>query len=112
MKDHLKQFDSSSATFILLATAVLFSIVNTQAQSFITGKKEAGAFPIVSNNSAATIYTDEQDHWLVQKAASFLQSDIEMVSGIKAPLTSAPPSGNNIIIIGSLDRSAPIKRLV
>lgn len=111
MKFYLRQLNLFPAFTLFIATA-LFTFANAGAQSFVSDRKETGAFPIVSNGTATTIYIDEQDHWLVQKAASFLQGDIEMVSGSKPAIASSLPSGNNVIIIGSLDKSNLIKRLV
>ncbi len=47
---------------------------------------------------------------LVQKAVSFLQSDIESVSG-KKPAIQNTITGKNIILIGSLDQSPLIAKL-
>src|SRR5919206_3157712 len=98
----------SGFTFI-----ALLLLVNLHAQNFISEKKEAGAFPVVAGNSATTIYTDASDDWLVQKAALLLQEDMEKVSGKKPALaTTLPAKANNIIVIGTLDKSALLKQLV
>ena len=52
------------------------------SQNFITGKNAPGSFPIVSQ-TATPIYSDKNDDWLVQKAVSLFQNDMEMVSGKK-----------------------------
>src|SRR6188768_2204353 len=97
----------------LLVASVLFSLGQLYAQSFVTEKKENSAFAIFSTATAATIVVDDKDHWLVQKAASFLQTDIEMVSGTKPAIQNTSSSaGKNIILIGSLDQSALIAKLV
>jgi hypothetical protein len=91
----------------LIGTLPLF------AQNLIANKTEPGAFPIVSGEQAATIYVDGNDHWLVQKAAALLQTDIEKVTGKKPDTVHALTSGiKNIILIGSADKSALIKQLV
>ena len=81
------------------------------AQNFVTEKNEKGSFPIVSASQASAIYVDDHDDWLVQKAASLLQSDIEMVTGAKPEIVSSLPATKNIIIIGSLNASALISKL-
>ncbi|MES2373759.1 MAG: glycosyl hydrolase 115 family protein [Bacteroidota bacterium] len=95
-----------------LLPAVLLSLSQLYAQQFITEKKENSGFTIVGSN-AATIIVDDKDHWLVQKAVSFLQTDIESVTGkkpsIQNTLTSA---GKNVVIVGSADQSPLITRLV
>lgn len=83
------------------------------AQSIIAEKKGANTFAIVGNTGAIPILVDEQDHWLVQKAASFLQTDIESVTG-KQPqiITKITPGVKNIILIGSIDQSPFITQLI
>ena len=90
---------------------VSFSYLNSFSQNFITEKKEASSFPIVSL-APTKIYADENDDWLVNKAASLFQSDIEKVTG-KTPeiIHSLPSSEKNIIIIGSL-KSSLINQLI
>ena len=83
-----------------------------QAQNIIAEKNRAGAFTIVSANSVTSIYVDKNDHAVVQKAAGFLQSDIEMLTGQKPSLLTDASSSTNVIIVGSLDKSAIIDRLV
>ena len=96
-----------------ICTLLYFCVLlnNSYSQNFVTEKNEAGAFPIVSS-TATKIYVDENDDWLVNKAASLFQSDIEKVTG-KTPeiIHSLPSSEKNIIIIGSL-KSSLINHLI
>ena len=88
-------------------------LLKAASQNFITTKKEPGSFPVVSATAATAIYTDEKDYWLVQKSASLLQQDIEMVTGKKPEiLHSMPASAQNIIIIGSVGQSPTIGQLI
>src|SRR6185312_2734112 len=82
------------------------------AQNFISDKNENGNFPIVSQ-TATPIYTDKNDNWLVQKAVSLFQNDIEMVSD-KKPETSneLPLEAKDVIIIGSIKGSKLIQQLI
>ncbi|MBS1655612.1 MAG: glycosyl hydrolase 115 family protein, partial [Bacteroidetes bacterium] len=81
---------------------------------FISSKKEPGAFPIVTLSRATSIYVDKNDEWLVQKAATLLQKDIESVTGEKPEIISSLPSSPaaGIIIIGSLTNSAWVGELI
>lgn len=91
--------------------SLLFGI-NAISQNFISSKKQPGSFPVASATTATTIYTDENDFWLVQKSASLLQNDIEMVTGKKPAIVhSIPSSAQNLIIIGSVPQSSIIKQL-
>ena len=94
-------------SFFVAISATVYS------QHFISEKNEAGYFPLVSSIQNATIYTDNNDYWLAQKAADFFQSDIEKVTGQKPTITnSISELSKNVIIIGSLDQSSLVKKLV
>jgi len=96
----MKKF-SFVVTYFLLLNQVIYS------QNFITEKNEVGSFPNVASSQTSSIYVDENDDWLVHKAASLLQSDIEMVTGKKPEIiTTISPGKNVIIIIGSLGNNA------
>ncbi|HVT84656.1 MAG TPA: glycosyl hydrolase 115 family protein [Chitinophagaceae bacterium] len=94
-------------SFFIAIAATVYS------QPIISEKNEAGSFPIVSSVQNATIYTDNNDYWLAQKAADFFQSDIEKVTGQKPAITNSISGlSKNVIIIGSPDQSSLIKKLV
>lgn len=96
----------------LFLPAVLLSLTRLCAQNFITEKKENSGFPIVGSN-AATLIVDDKDHWLIQKAVSFLQGDIESVTGKKPTIQNTiVAAGKNVIIAGSADHSPLIAALV
>ena len=96
----------------LLACAWLL-LGQLHAQSIIADNKGAHSFAIVSNTEAIPILFDEQDYWLVQKAASFLQTDIESVTGKQPEIITKITRGvKNVILIGSLDRSPFIAQLI
>jgi hypothetical protein len=97
---------------IVLIFCIILGSIATGAQNLISENKIARSFPIVSNGTATTIFTEAKDHWLVQRAAALLQSDIEKVTG-KQPLIihTLPATIQNIIIIGSLDSSSLIREM-
>ncbi len=83
------------------------------SQNFVAEKNGLGAFPVVTSSQTTSIYVDENDDWLVHKAASLLQNDIEMVTGKKPEIISALPSTiKNVIIIGTIDRSSLMQKMV
>ena len=82
------------------------------SQDLVTDLAGPGTIPVVSATHATAIYVDTADYWLVQKAAALLQEDIERVTGRRPRiLHTLPASAENLIIIGSLDRSPLIGRL-
>ena len=98
---------------LLMVILVSCSFIRLPAQDITIGeKKDPGFFPIVSASGPTSIYVDEKDHWLMQKAAVLLQQDIESLTGQKAQIVSRlPSSAAQIIIIGSLDHSPLIQQL-
>jgi hypothetical protein len=90
----------------------IFISQNLFAQNFVADKNEKGNFPIVGS-TATSIYTDKNDDWLIQKAASLFQKDVEMVTGKKPEISTASPSGaKDIIIIGSINSSDLVQQLI
>ena len=92
--------------------AITFLTQNLFAQNFISDKNGNENFPIVSNSPTA-IYTDKNDDWLIQKAASLFQNDVDMVTGKKPEVIHELPSKTNrVIIIGSIKGSKLIQQLI
>lgn len=88
---------------LLVFALMLFA--KSYPQALINEKKVSGAFPIVTLNSIATLYVDENDYVAVRKATELLQQDIEKVTGKKPALANAASTGKNLIIIGTLGKS-------
>ncbi len=97
----------------LLLVCLLFSAARLRSQvpgTPLLDTREPAAFPIVQAARACPIYVDSLDLNTVRKAASWLQRDIELVSGRKPDLLHAP-AAPCLIIIGSLEHSALIRQL-
>lgn len=89
----------------ILTLLVFFGlIVVSQAQILSESKT---AFDL----SQATIYVDKNDFTVVKKSAELLSQDIEKVTGRKVPVVNSLLTGN-MIIIGSVEKSAEIKKLI
>jgi Glycosyl hydrolase family 67 N-terminus. len=88
----------------LIACFICFSY--SYSQNFITEKNEPNSFPIVSSGIATKIYVDNNEEVVVQKAAAFLQSDIEKVTGKRPEIIHSISPAKNIIIIGTLKTPA------
>ncbi len=99
-------------TFILFVIDYIFFAGTISAQGFVSTTAQKGAFTIVSQN-AASIYTDENDDWLVRKTAELLQGDIEKVTGKKPRIIhQLPTDAGNLIIIGSIKKSSALQKLI
>jgi hypothetical protein len=105
----IKIYGMRKSIFLL---GIIFLTQNLFGQNFISDRNKNGKFPIVSQ-TATSIYTDKNDDWLIHKAVSLFQNDVEMVSG-KKPATSdeLPSKANNVIIIGSVKGSGLIQQLI
>src|SRR5438552_2763954 len=98
----------------IIYLAICICVIHcVHSQNLVAEKNETGAFPLVTRGQITSIYVDENDDWLIHKAASLLQTDIEMVTGKKPEIISAlPASAKNIVIIGSVNKSSLINKLV
>ena len=84
-------------------------------QKYITFAADAGAFPIVDADNTATIYVDSYDWPGVIRAVNDLATDINHVTGKMPPVTAMHEEqtlGKNLIIVGTLEKSALIKQLI
>lgn len=85
------------------------------AQIQITNQpsKGDGYFTIVSPQSSATIFFDQNDYKVAHKASQLFASDIEMISGKKPILKSSNEKlKGNIIIIGTIGKNQFIDQLI
>ena len=97
-------------SFILL---LLLAQQKAFAQIGITAFEANASFTIVSDKEKAQIILDVDDHTLVKKSASFLANDINLVTGVQPDIVNKiPATSRHVIIIGSLDKSGLIKRLI
>lgn len=90
---------------VLLAILVCTGFLRSHAQIISAAKTD---FDL----STASIFVDDNDFPLVKKAASFLQQDIEAVTGKKIPISNNRSAKGNIILIGSIEKSSAIQRLI
>jgi Glycosyl hydrolase family 115/S-layer like family, C-terminal region len=93
---------------VLIAMVCFIAFVKGNGQ-MVTGFSAANTFSIAD----AVIYIDDHEEALIKKSASLFQQDIELVIGKKLLISSAPNiTAKTIIIIGSPENSALIKKLV
>lgn len=92
--------------FLLL---FLFPVAGIMAQRVVSDNRTAGSFSIMD----AVIYVDTSDYPLVKRSVQLLQQDIEQVTGKKLAVTnSLDKSYQNIIVVGSIEKSRLIKDLI
>jgi hypothetical protein len=79
---------------------------------FKSGKK-ANQFTIATKSNASTIVYDPTENKLIGRSANFLAEDIERVTGKKPAIsTDENIQDKNVIIIGTVENSALIKKLI
>lgn len=97
------------ALVLLLALLPAWALDTARFVSFDT----QGAVTLAAARKAAPLYLDSADHAGVLRAARDLQADVRRVTGIAPALrTSAVPAGHDVIIVGTIGRSAQIDQLV
>ena len=100
------------------ATLVLFISLSCSS-AFALGRPQMvetdptpGSFSIVAHDEVATLWLDTNEWKGVIRAAHDFQSDIGRVTGVTPQLTQDPlPSGKNVIVVGTLGRSAMVEDL-
>jgi hypothetical protein len=97
-----------------LSACLLIAAIKLLAQSsFVTEQRGVGSFVLSAPGESLFLYTNATDYNLVQRAAGWLQEDIERVTGTRPQLVNTlPASAKNIIIIGTIDKSPVIQELV
>jgi hypothetical protein len=81
--------------------------------SFIGTVASRGALRLVGDGRAAPILVDPLDYAGVLRTAADLQQDVERVSGVRpALLREAPAGAHDLVLVGTLERSRWIGRLI
>lgn len=92
--------------------SALLSFTQVKAQETVSKQKAGSVFTLVDATDHPVILTDSTDEWLVNKTASFLQSDIEKVSGKQLVIShQLPIQTKTIVLIGSIEHSVFIRQL-
>ena len=88
-------------------------VLSTQAQQIISETRIPNSYPWISPGTSPVIYSDSNDYTLVQKSVLILHQDIERVTNNRPGLTnSIPAKAQNMIIVGSIEKSKLIQRLI
>ncbi|APV48682.1 glycosyl hydrolase [Betaproteobacteria bacterium GR16-43] len=103
---------ASALLAALFACATLPALALGQ-KSFVANALSPGSVALVQEGRAAPLHVDAADHAGVIRAAGDLQADIERVSSLRPELRKrGEPAGADVVIIGTLGKSALIDRLV
>jgi len=95
---------------ILLITSCASALV---AQNIpIVSENKSGAFPLSTSGKSTPLYTSSTDWPGVHRAAKSFQADMQMVTGALPELKFNEPTGNEIIIIGTIGKSTMVDQLI
>lgn len=94
--------------FLLLFVFISCIPVNALCQANVVTKSVSSSIDIAK----ATIITDDKDFETVQKSAELLQNDILLITGNKPQIKNNISFTETAIIIGSVQKSTLIKKLV
>ena len=82
-------------------------------QQYVQFSPAPGSFTVVNANATAQIYVDPNDWPGVLRAANDLSHDIKDITGrIPKVVSDTKPEGRNVILIGTVGKSAIIDQLV
>ena len=112
-------------SFVCAAGLAAAGIVALPTQSFALGQPKCvsataspGSFPLAANGKTARLWVDPRDWPGVLRAAKDLQADLQRVTGVEPTLSQAAPGGKaaprgaDLVLIGTIGRSAIIDQLV
>ena len=107
------KWDRSLALSFLLSLVCCQAAVAIGQPRYVEGIARPGSFPIAEGKMCAAIYVDGNEYPGVIRAAGDLQADIARVTGCTPAITHETGGmGAHVIIIGSLERSPMVKRLI
>lgn len=109
----MRHFYLAGATLLALLSLALPAQALGQKRLATFDNPAAGAVTLAKAGRAATIYVDQTDHPGVLRAARDLREDIARVSAVRPALEhSTKPTGADIVIIGTIGKSALIDQLI
>ncbi len=100
-------------SLVLLLLLFASSHVIASSNSYIVFEKKQAAFTLAAEGACAPLYADSSDHSGVIRVLHHLAGDIERVAKIKPMLNlHGSPAGTQIILVGTLGKSALIGQLI
>jgi hypothetical protein len=100
---------SLAALSLLTSHGTGFALSQAKYVEFVPHPND---FVVAAGESLTTIYVDANDHAGVVRAAGDLQADVARVTRRTPAITNRIPSGGNLIIVGTIGKSATIDRLI
>lgn len=97
--------------FLLLVISTIV-FCQSMAQSIVHSQPGTGRYALTGAGLAISVFVDQNDFTIVKKAATHLQQDLASITGKMPMLSFKKPTGKQVIIIGSTERSSLIADLV
>jgi hypothetical protein len=107
------KFITRAACAVLMLACALPAFALGQKSFVAFERTDANAVALLHDGGLAKLYVDSSDHTGVLRAAADLQSDIKRVGGTLPELVkSSSAAGADVVIIGTVGKSALIDKLV
>ena len=88
-------------------------LLGNESTDFIRFNNEKNAFAIAQNGEIATLVVGSNDFIGVKKTLEYFKTDLKNVTGLEAIIIyDSIPSAKNIVLVGTLGKSALIDQLV
>lgn len=97
---------------ISLCFSLTLATLAIAQDSFVAFKSGQKTFPLVVSGKTTALVLDNADHVGVIRAAKDLKSDIGSVTGASPELRFTKPSGREVVLIGTIGKSAWIDQLI
>ncbi|MBN9299156.1 MAG: glycosyl hydrolase 115 family protein [Filimonas sp.] len=96
---------------IVLLMSLSFAFAKKDS-SYISFEKISRAFPLVTNGNAVGIYISTNEYAGVVRAVKNMQTDINAVTNIQPNVSTESPTGNAVVIIGTVGKNEWIDALI
>jgi hypothetical protein len=114
-KGSLSSSGFSSLTVAILLLISLFSLPALAASSLEIQTKpsnDTDSISIATGKSDAAVVVDSSDYPVVQLAANLFADDVQRVTGRHPIVTNTPFASRELIVVGTLGKSALIEKLI
>jgi hypothetical protein len=99
------------AAIVLIASLPWFAGAASSVEVLTKPSNDANCVTIAGDKHDAILVVDSQDHPVVQLAANLFADDVQRVTGHRLTVTNAPGGAPQLIVVGTLGKSALIQKL-
>jgi hypothetical protein len=108
----MKRVSAGIALLTLLFVAAGYNVASAADVPYVSTTKAPGSFTLAAAGKPAPIFASAEDHEGVMIALKSFQADVKAVTGTEPTLSTDKVTGKQVIIVGTLGKSALIDNLV